>query len=68
MDYRTARLTGALSRVIVMIATPARMIAAAMIVRDVTDSCPIAQPRNTATTGFTYAYVAAFAALVCASR
>ena len=53
---------------IVMIATPARMIAAATIVRDVTASWPIAQPRNTATTGFTYAYVAAFAALVCASR
>ena len=51
-----------------MIATPARMIAAATIVRDVTFSWPIAQPRNTATTGFTYAYVEALAALVCASR
>ena len=48
-------------RAMVIIATPARMIAAAATVRGVTDSPAIAQPRNTATSGFTYAYVDAFA-------
>jgi hypothetical protein len=38
-----------------MIATPARITAAAMRVRAVTGSPATAQPRNTATTGFTYA-------------
>ena len=51
-----------------MTATPPRMTAAATIVRDVTGSLANAQPRKTATTGLTYAYVAALAAEVCASR
>ena len=49
-----------------MMATPLRITPAATTVRAVTGSLASAQPRNTATTGFTYAYVDAFAAVVCA--
>src|SRR5215467_8931365 len=49
-------------------ATPVRMIAAAASVRDVIDSPAIAQPRKTATSGLTYAYVDAFAGLTVRSR
>src|SRR5260221_94863 len=68
MIYAAARASLSMetsrSRAIVMIATPDRMMAAAASVRSVTDSWPITQPRNTATTGLTYAYVDAFAAVV----
>ena len=42
-----------------MIATPARITTAAITVRAPIGSRAIAQPRNTATIGLTYAYVAA---------
>src|SRR5690242_4737173 len=51
-----------------MIATPARITAAATSVRQEIGSPAIAQPRITATTGLTYAYVAAFAGVVERSR
>ena len=51
-----------------MIATPARMTAAATTVRTEMGSFANAHPSNTAITGFTYAYVAAFAALTAPSR
>ena len=44
-------------------ATAAMMVQAAAMVRGVSGSCATSQPSSTATTGFTYAYVATRAGL-----